>query len=181
MKTILFAAVCFALCFTSCNSDNKSGAANDNTSGTASDNSMTQKNLDASHVVDKAFETGDVSGIDSAVANDFVDHTDRGDMNRDSLKAMIKMVHATNKDMKMETIKELADDEYVFSLMHFTGTSDGTMMPKGPYDMQAIEVVKYKDGKAVEHWEYMEAGEMMKMMEKMQGMNKKMNNSNKKK
>src|SRR5436309_2782410 len=149
MRKIFFTAVCFALCFTSCNSNNKSGV--------AKDNSMTQKNLDASHIVSKAFETGDVSGIDSAVASDFVDHTDRGDMNRDSLKSMIKMVYATNKDMKMETIKELADSEYVFSLMHFTGTSDGTMMPKGPYDMHAIEVVKFKEGKAVEHWEYMEA------------------------
>src|SRR5205823_1288231 len=151
MKKILFAAACFTLCFTSCNSGNKSGTASDNksdTAGTASNNSMAQKNIDASHIVDKAFETGDVSSIDSAVASDFVDHTDRGDKNRDSLKSMISMVHATNKDMKMETIKELADDEYVFSLMHFTGTSDGTMMPKGPYDMHAIEVEKFKDGKA---------------------------------
>ncbi len=167
MRKIFFTAVCFALFFTACNSGDKSGASNDN--------SITQKNLDASHVVSNAFGTGDVSGIDSAVSSDFVDHTDRGDMNRDSLKSMIKMVHATNKDMKMETIKELADSEYVFSLMHFTGTGDGTMMPAGPYDMHAIEVVKFKDGKAVEHWEYMEAGEMMKMMEKMHGTNQKMN------
>lgn len=64
----------------------------------------------------------------------------------------------------MELIKELADDEYVFSLMRFTGTSDGAMMPAGPYDMQALQVVRFKDGKAVEHWEYMEPREMMKMM-----------------
>src|SRR4051812_15300631 len=115
MKTIFFSALCLTTCFISCNSGDKSG--------TAGSNSMVQKNLDASHAVDKAFETGDVSGIDSVVAVEFVDHTDRGDMNRDSLKSMIKMVHAANKDMKMENIKEVADDSYVFSMMRFSGTS----------------------------------------------------------
>ncbi len=67
--------------------------------------------------------------------------------------------------MNLEVIKELADDEYVFSLIHFSGTSDGAMgMPKGPYDMQAIEVMRCKDGKAVEHWEFMQISDMMKMM-----------------
>jgi predicted SnoaL-like aldol condensation-catalyzing enzyme len=152
-----FAIVVFLV--TSCNGDK--------TAGTAGNSSMTERNLTASHIVNKAFETGDPGMVDSAVASDFVDHTDKGDMNRDSLKAMIKMVHATNKDMKMDIIKEMADDEYVFSLLHFTGTSDGSMAPAGPYDMKAIEVVKFKDGKAIEHWEYMEAAEMMKMMAKM--------------
>ena len=125
----------------------------------------TKKNIEASHVISKAFGSGDTSGIDAVVASDFVDHTDRGDMGRDSLKAMIAMMHTMNKDMKMETIKEMADDDYVFSWMRYTGTSDGSMgMPKGPYDMKAIEVVKFKDGLAIEHWGFMEPREMMKMM-----------------
>jgi predicted SnoaL-like aldol condensation-catalyzing enzyme len=161
MRKILLAFACGVFLFISCNSGKKEN------STTNTDNSMTQKNLDASHVVNRAFETGDPGGIDSVVASDFVDHTEKGDMNRDSLKAMVKMVHATNKDMKMDIIKELADGEYVFSLMRFRGTSDGSMMPAGPYDMRAIEVVKFKDGKATEHWEYMEPAETMKMMEQM--------------
>ena len=124
-----------------------------------------KKNLDATHVVSKAWETGDASGIDAVVASDFVDHTDKGDMGRDSMKAMITMMHSMNKDMKMELNKEFADDDYTFSWMRFTGTGDGSMgMPKGPYDMSAIEVVKFKDGLAIEHWEFMEPREMMKMM-----------------
>ena len=51
-----------------------------------------KKNLDAFHKVDNAFQTGDISGIDSVVASDFVDHTPKGDLNRDSLKAMITMM-----------------------------------------------------------------------------------------
>ena len=71
----------------------------------------------------------------------------------------------------LEIIKELADDEYVFSWMRFTGSSDGSMgMPAGPYDMKSIEVVRFKDGKAVEHWGFMEPREMMKMMQQMPAM-----------
>jgi predicted SnoaL-like aldol condensation-catalyzing enzyme len=115
--------------------------------------------------VAKAFETGDVSAIDSVVADDFVDHTDRGDkVGRDSLKAMVNMVRTNFKDMKMETIRELADDEYTFQWMHYTGTSDGLMMPAGPFDMHGMEITKFRDGKAVEHWAYMDVAEMMKMM-----------------
>lgn len=74
-------------------------------------------------------------------------------------------MHKTGSDMKMEIIKQLADDDYVFSWQRYTGTSDGSMgMPKGPYNMTAIEVVKCKDGKAVEHWGFMEPRELMKMM-----------------
>jgi predicted SnoaL-like aldol condensation-catalyzing enzyme len=125
-----------------------------------------KKNLAASHIVSDAFMSGDPSKIDSAVAEDFVDHTDRGDMGRDSLKAMITMMKKETGEMKMTLMHEFADDDYVFSEMNFTGTSNGEMgMPKGPYDLHAIQVVRFnKDSKAVEHWEYMRTADMMKMM-----------------
>jgi predicted SnoaL-like aldol condensation-catalyzing enzyme len=164
MKKIFIALLAGAfIIFTSCN---------DQTAGTSDGMSeQAQKNLEASRVVSKAFETGDVSGIDSVVAENFVDHTsDRGDVRgRDSLKAMITMVNQNYPDMKMEVMKEFADDNYVFTQMHFTGTSDGAMgMPPGPFDMRAIQVVRFENGKAVEHWEYMDMQDMMKMMNQMQ-------------
>lgn len=182
MKTIHFASVCFALFLLSCNNESKPAAVTDAAGADNATSSMTQKNLDAFHVVDKAFETGDVSGIDSVVADNFVDHTDKGDMNRDSLKSMIKMMHGTDKTMKMETTKEVADDNYVFAQMHMTGTGDGVMMPPGPYDIHSVEVVKFSNGKAIEHWGYMEMGDVSKMMAKKPGMDKmKMPGASKKK
>jgi predicted SnoaL-like aldol condensation-catalyzing enzyme len=170
MRTILFAASAGLICcFTSCNDKTRVSGAS------STDNAQAQKNLDASHVINRAFETGDVNGIDSVVASDFVDHTDHGEVKgRDSLKAMVTMVRQTNKDMKMDIVNEVADNDYVYSWMRFRGTSDGSMMPAGPYDMRAIEVAKFRDGKIVEHWEFMEMGDMMKMMQQMQGMNNKM-------
>ena len=149
----IFSAAAMGLLF-ACKSETKEGISE-----------AAQKNLDASQGVTKAFETGDVSKIDDYVASDFVDHTDRGETGRDSLKAMIKAMHGTDPTMKMETIKRLADGDYVFEWMRNQGTSDGSMgMPKGPYDMHSVEIIKFKDGKAIEHWTYMEPTEMMKMM-----------------
>jgi predicted SnoaL-like aldol condensation-catalyzing enzyme len=171
MRKIFFVLSAGLFCFfTACNSDTKTASSTSST-----DNSMTQKNLDASHIVTKAFETGDASMIDSAIASDFVGHTERGDMGRDSLKAMIVSMHKEFPDMKMETTKELGDNDYVFTLIHNSGTSNGTMgMPKGPFDLHSMEVVRFKDGKAVEHWSYVDAGEMMKMMGPMKPMDNKM-------
>ena len=157
MKKFLFilsaAATCF---FVSCKDKNSTG-------GGMSD--MAKKNLAASHIVNDAFTSGDPSKIDSAVASDFVDHTDQGDKNRDSLKAMITSMKQMYPDLKMTIMKEFADDEYVFSQMNFTGTSNGQSgMPAGPYSFHAIQVVRFKDGKGVEHWEYTLFDEMMKMM-----------------
>ena len=114
------------------------------------------KNLAASDVVMKAFQTGDISGIDSVIADDFIDHTDRGDKNgKDSLKSMIKFVHTNFKDMKFDKVRDAADGDYVYSWITYSGTGDGTMgMPKGPYKFNAIELSKFKDGKAVEHWTF---------------------------
>ncbi len=147
-------ALLLALSFAACSGKKEGGM-----SATA------KKNLEGMRVVTKAFETGDVSGIDAVVAENFVDHTDRGDMGRDSLKAIIAMMKTKNMGMKTEAILEMANDEYVFGWYKFTGTSDGSMgMPAGPYEMKAIELAKCKDGKAVEHWEFMEMRDMMKMM-----------------
>ncbi len=169
MKKILLAVSAGLVCF--CYSCTNKPATSTETAAT---NLQAQKNLEVNHTVSKAFETGDVSGLDSVISADFVDHTDRGDKKGvDSLKAMVNFVHANFKDMKMETIKEVADDDYVFSWMRYTGTSDGTMgMPKGPYDWNVIETTKMRDGKAVEHWSFIDMREMAKMMQSMPGASK---------
>ena len=156
MKKIFFAVLAAGFICVSC--DNK---------GTGDKgNGRKEMNIAASDAVSKAFETGDVSKIDSVIAPDFIDHSDQGDKKGpDSLKAGIAMMHKMCTNIKMEKVKELADDEYVFSWMRYSGTSDGSMgMPKGPFTMNGVEVIKFKDGKAIEHWGFANTQEMMKMM-----------------
>jgi len=80
-EKIFFAAFAGFLCFfTSCNSNTGSTTGNSN-------DTQKQKNLAANELIIRAFETRDVSKVDSAVSENFLDHTDRGDMRgSDSLK-----------------------------------------------------------------------------------------------
>jgi len=163
MKLQLIGSLSLLLGLAAC-SNNQEAAPAAAKEAAAATPSQAQKNLDAFHVIDKAFQTGDVSGVDAVVAADFVDHTEKGDMGRDSLKAMIKMM-AKDTSMKMTTTKEVADDDYVFSQGTYTGMGDGKSMPAGRYEIHAVEVVKFKDGKATEHWGYMEGRDVAKMMQ----------------
>jgi predicted SnoaL-like aldol condensation-catalyzing enzyme len=162
MKKFLFISSAALFVLVSCTSKTKSENA-----GGMSDRA--NKNLDAMHIVENAIMTGDISKLDSAVADNFVDHTSMGDMNKDSLKSMAKTMHEKEPNSKMERKLELANDDYAMIWYRFTGTGDGSMgMPAGPYDFNAVELVKFdNNSKAVEHWEYMDPAAMMKMMKSM--------------
>ncbi|MEO8412004.1 MAG: ester cyclase [Ginsengibacter sp.] len=164
MKQIFFMVFAVLLCI-SCNNNPLS------MTGDTGKDSTVQKNLEAFDAVIQTFQTGDASKIDNVVAADFVDHTESGDKGRDSLKAEIVMMHDKFPNMKTEVINETAGDDYVYGWMRYSGTSDGGMgMPKGPFNMTGIELVKFKDGKATEHWYFMQPQDMMNMMGPQPGM-----------
>jgi ketosteroid isomerase-like protein len=132
-----------------------------------------QKNLDAMHGVSKCFDTKDFSKLDMYIAQDAVDHAgESGDVKGlANIKAEFEKWVAATDNGSTETIKDLADDEYAMSWQRYTGTykTDGQGHKAGDkYDMKAIEVAKFKDGKATEHWTMMDPGEVMKMMGNMQ-------------
>ena len=128
-----------------------------------------QKNLDANDSINHCFETGDFSKLGDYIAADAVDHGgEHGDIKGiDSLKAEFERYTASVSNQKSEIIKALADDDYVMSWTHFTGTykTDGPGHKAGDsYDMKMMDVSKFKDGKGTEHWIFMDPADMMKMM-----------------
>ena len=155
-----FMLVCITLvCLVACNNQPKIVSSGDD---------ETKRNIEVSQIVNEAFRTGDASKIDSVVSPDYIDHTDRGDMKGpDSLKEGIKWIHENMKDMKMELRRQWADNEYVSSWMRFTGINETAMpgLPAGPYDWNTIELTRYKKGKLVEHWGFMEMQSVVKMMQ----------------
>jgi predicted ester cyclase len=134
-----------------------------------------RKNLESCSMVNKGIMTGDMSLLDKAIAPDAVDHAGmHGDLvGLDAIKAELSKFHSMVPDMKMEVIREIADDEYTFQWLRFSGTAataEMGMTPGTKFDMTAIEVAKFRDGKAVEHWEFMQPADMMKMMPQSKGM-----------
>lgn len=158
-----FALFAFASCNTS--ADNKVAA--------PSTSSQAQKNIDADKIISEAFESGDAGKLDGVVASDFVDHTDMGDKKGiDSLKRELNMIHSQFKDMKMELKRQWADDEYVVDWTRYTGTNPTAMMgmPAGPFDIKGMEVTRFTNGKAVEHWFFDDSQMVADWMKGMQGM-----------
>ncbi len=159
-KYLLMLVIAPGCYFISCNNKAESG------SGLSP---AAQKNLDAMHGVSNAFDTRDFSKIGDYIAVDAVDHSgEKGDIKGlDSLKAAFMKWTDGVEGQKTEIIKELADDDYAMSWNRYTGTykTEGMGHKAGDkYDMKAIEVSKFKDGKATEHWTFMEPADMMKMM-----------------
>ncbi len=121
-----------------------------------------KKNMEINTAIMKAYEAGDFSKMNEYIAADAVDHGgEKGDVKGvDSIVSEMKRYRDMMPDMKSEVIKEMADDEYVFTWAKVSGTMDGKMT-----NLTSVDVSKFKDGKAVEHWVFMNYTDMMLMMQ----------------
>jgi predicted ester cyclase len=154
---VILSAVCICL-FTSCSGKKEGGM-----SATA------KKNQEAMRGVTKCFDTKDFSKLGDYIAEDGIEHAgEKGDIKGlANMKAEFEKMVAGYENSTTEVIKELADDDYVMTWQRYKGTlkTDQMGMKAGDkFDMSALEVAKFKDGKAVEHWTFMQPSDMMKMM-----------------
>lgn len=155
----LFLVFCTAGLFAFCSCSNNAGGMSD----------KAKKNLDNARAIAKSFETKDISKLDDYIASDVVDHATPGGESKgiDNLKKMFTEMQSTMSNSKMETVKELADDDYVFQWMKesWTQTRESMGMKPGDYSFNMIEVSKFNaDSKVTEHWSFMDVNDMMKMM-----------------
>lgn len=121
----------------------------------------TIKNMEVSAAIVNAYESGNFDKMGDYIAADGIDHGgEQGDViGLDSIVANMKRYHAMMPDMKSVITKVLADDEYVFTWSKSEGTMGGQKIT-----MTGIDVSRFKDGKAVEHWVYLDPKEIMQMM-----------------
>jgi predicted SnoaL-like aldol condensation-catalyzing enzyme len=161
MKKFLFlTATAMLVVFISCKDTS--------TTETKNTNSYNEKNIANNKEVYRAMETGDVSRLDSIIDKDIVDHGDMGDIKGiDTLKKIFSNMHNQVKNLKMESIAEATSGDYHFAYVRMTGTTNDASMgiPAGTQmDITGIDLVRIKDGKAVEHWGFTQGRDMMKMM-----------------
>lgn len=120
-----------------------------------------KKNLEVNDAIMKAYEVGDFTKMGDYIAADAVDHGgETGDVKGlDNIVSEMKRYRTMMPDMKVEMTRSLADDEYVYTWGKMSGTMNGKAVT-----MSSVDVSKFKDGKAVEHWVYMDPKEIMQMM-----------------
>lgn len=120
-----------------------------------------KKNLEVNEAIMKAYEAGDFGKMGDYIAADAVDHGgETGDVKGlENIVAEMKRYREMMPDMKSTMTRSLADDEYVYTWATMSGTMNGNKV-----EMSSVDVSKFKDGKAVEHWIYMDPKDMVKMM-----------------
>jgi predicted SnoaL-like aldol condensation-catalyzing enzyme len=115
-----------------------------------------------------AIETGDMSNLDQIIDPSIVDHTTHGDVTGlDAVKNMFMQMHDHIDNLSMKSIAAASDGDYHFSLARITGTTNSEFMgmpANTPIDETGVDVVRTKNGKAVEHWSYIGPKEAMEMM-----------------
>lgn len=132
-----------------------------------------EKNAEATKKVYHALETGDVKGLDSLFTDDVVDHD--GGMNggdikgKDSVIAAIAQVSTFFSGLKVESMGHATstDGQYHYSMVRMTGKATDKcpwMAPGKDMDDTSIDVIKLKDGKCTDHWQFMSMKDFNEVM-----------------
>jgi predicted ester cyclase len=153
MKKLLFTALAFISIFLfACNNDGDSG--NDDNISTARD-------------IMKGIETGDTTKF-ASIADDAVDHAGPyGEVRSgDSIKGYLTEMHNHIRDLKIEILGEAASGDYVYTWSKMTGTALDSAMgfqPNQPFSISGVDIIKFRDGKVVEHWGTIDQKDLMLM------------------
>ena len=117
------------------------------------------------------FNSADLTELENLVSADFVDHQMPPEVTSTGLQAvrdMVAMYHTSMPDLHQEWLSASTSGDLTYIHFRLTGTNTGPWgeMPATgkAMDVNGVDIIRFQDGKAVEHWGYMEE---MKMMEQL--------------
>lgn len=136
---------------------------------TEEENNMTKMKRFYDEVVNK----GNLDLFDELTAPDFKEHEELPGFspNREGVKQFFKMYRTAFPDLTFTVLDMAASGDKVWSYITMSGTQKGDFMgvpSKGKrFEIKAVDIVRFVDGKAVEHWG---VGDMMTMMQQLGAM-----------
>ena len=153
----------------SCNNEKEKGVTDEGKNGKED---VVAKNIETSRTFYPMFEKGDWTGIEKIVDPNFQDHNAMmapgTPSNRDSLMKYLKITREAFPDLKFDIMHVAGSDDIVFVHYRFTGTNTGPFlgMPatNKKVDYNGVDMIRVKDGVAVEHWVYSDNLTYMKQM-----------------
>ncbi len=132
---------------------------------------MREKNKAAMKAINDAFTSGDVGVLDTYIAPDVIEHSPDPMMKGtglEAVKGMLKSLHAMYPDFTVTTNYMVAEGDLVVSQSTMTGTNSGSVegMPatNKRINVDGVDIVRFKDGKGIEHWGYYDAMKMMQQL-----------------
>ncbi len=121
--------------------------------------------------------SGKTDGIEEIVAENFKSNIPMPGVNStgiQQLKDMMAFSSSAFTDNTMEDMHLIADGDRVAAHYRWKGVNTGSMgegMPatNKPIDVHTVDVLRFENGKVVEHWGYMEEMKMMEQLGMMLG------------
>ncbi len=142
----------------------------------AKQSSMEQMKQTAQRFLDLWF-SGKTEGIEEIVAENFKSNIPMPGVSStgiQQLKDMIAISSAAFTDNKTEDMHMIADGDRVVVHYRWKGVNTGPMGEGMPatnksIDVHTVDVLRFENGKVVEHWGYMEEFKMMEQLGMMGG------------
>jgi steroid delta-isomerase-like uncharacterized protein len=132
----------------------------------------TEKNKKiAKRFYDEVMNDGKLNVIDELVADNYVEHEEFAGLpqNKEGVKQFVNLYRNAFPDLKADVQHIIAEDDKVVILYNLSGTHKGEFLGNKAsgrrFELPYADVVRFKDGKATEHWGYADS---IKMIEQLQ-------------
>ena len=107
-------------------------------------------------LIEVGFSKGDTSVVDKLMAPGCLEHQRGNGDGSEGAKEVIRTLHRWMSDFSL-TIEDLvADGDMVWSRNRARGVNTGAVMGQAPtgrsVEIDVIDIVRFEDGKIVEHW-----------------------------
>jgi steroid delta-isomerase-like uncharacterized protein len=120
---------------------------------------------------EEVFSQGNIDLIDEIMADDFVEHEELPPgipQGKGAPRALVAMLREAFPDFRATAEEMLEDGDKVITRARFSGTHKGEFMgipaTGNQVDMSVIDIVEFRDGKAVAHWGIMDQAGMMQQL-----------------
>ena len=107
-------------------------------------------------LIEVGFAQGDLGVVDELVSPDAIEHQRGSKPGIEGTKATITTLRRWFSDFELTVVKLTAEGDTVWSLNRARGVNTGSVMgfpPTGKsFEIDVMDVVRFEDGKIVEHW-----------------------------
>lgn len=107
-------------------------------------------------LIERGFSDGDISMVDELMAEDCVEHQRGLKPGRDGAKETIRTLHTWFSEFHLGIETMAVDGDMIWARNVARGVNTGSVMghpPTGkPMSIEVFDIVRFKDGRIVEHW-----------------------------
>jgi steroid delta-isomerase-like uncharacterized protein len=113
------------------------------------------------------FQPGAIDTVGQFIADDFVDHAPWPGQppTRAGFEAGTREMYQAFPDLAIQPVKLFEEDDKVAAVVRISGTQHGEFMGHAgtgrSFEIDAIDILRIRDGRFVEHWGVIDTGQML--------------------